>query len=99
MKLKDLSSGGVSWNKLLEQGWDPADSAKYPKWILWYIGQRGFEFCVFKLDVLDYLSIPSKDGYTNFMALNLHNWTKRLWTHEYRSWNNCFQWGWVNKGY
>lgn len=72
---RPVSSGGVSWNKLLEQGWDQADSAKKSNGRLWFIGQRGFEFCVFKFDVLNYPSTPETDGYTNFMPLNLHHWT------------------------
>lgn len=72
---RPVSSGGVSWHVLLNQGWDQADSAKNPDGKLWFIGQRGFEFCVFRFDVLRY---PSNiDGYRNFMALNLHNWTKQ----------------------
>lgn len=76
---RPVSSGGLSWHKLLEQGWDQADSAKNTDGKLWFIGQRGFEFCVFRFDVFNY---PSNiEGYTNFMPLNLHNWTKQDFDH------------------
>ena len=67
--------GGVSWAKLLDQVWNPADSiGKQTNGRLWVIGQRGLEICLFKFDILRYQTETSPN-YTNFIPLNLLNWS------------------------
>jgi hypothetical protein len=64
----------VSCEALLNQGWDPANSAKDSMWNrLWFIYQRGFEICVFNFDTQRYqYYLSPKD--INFILVNLHNW-------------------------
>ncbi len=64
------SKVGDSWNKLLEQLYNQADVAKNAEGRLWAIGQKGFEICIFKFDVLKYQG-QNPDRYTNFEPLNL----------------------------
>lgn len=66
------SKAGVSWNQLLEQMYSQADVAKNTEGRLWAIGQKGFEICFFRFDVLKY---NNKDPYwySNFEPLNLSN--------------------------
>lgn len=65
----------ISWWKLLDdQLWEQADSSKNKDGKLWVIAQIGFELCVFKFDILNYLD---GEEYRNFCPLNINNWSKQ----------------------
>jgi hypothetical protein len=73
---RPVEYGGVSWKALLDQAWDAADGSKHDdRGKLWVIGQRGFEICFFKFDILEYDDSISPD-YTNLIPLNLNDWTE-----------------------
>lgn len=66
------SKTGKSWNANLEQMWKQCDAVRNPQGKLWAIGQKGFEICFFRFDLLKFEDqIP--DVYTNFDPLNLAN--------------------------
>lgn len=73
----------ISWWKLLDnQLWEQADSSKNTDGKLWVITQIGFELCVLKFDILNYLDW---EEYRNFCPLNLNNSSKKdLEYNEYR---------------
>lgn len=52
-----------------------ADVAKKNSGRLWAIGQKGFEICIFRFDVLNYMD-QDPDCYTKFNPLNLSNLTE-----------------------
>lgn len=69
------SKSGDSLNKLLEQMYSQCDVAKNDQGRLWAIGQKGFEICFFRFDVLKY-GEQQPDYYTNYEPLNLSNPTE-----------------------
>ena len=66
------SKTGDSWHILLEKMWNQADNAKDSEGRLWAIGQKGFEICFFKFDVLKYQD-EMPQCFTNYVPLNLSN--------------------------
>lgn len=76
---RPVSDGGVSWKVLLNQVWNAADASKHEiTGRIWVIGQRGFEICFFIFDPLQYED--SRD-YTNFIPLNLNQWSAEDFKH------------------
>lgn len=62
-----------SWKQILNQMWNQCDAANMEtngNGKMWAIGQRGFEICFFKFDLLEF----EDSIYTNFEPLNLEGW-------------------------